>query len=66
MKKILIFTFLVFWSIRGSTQSCEPDSNGNYMYFVNLGIEEVPNNFSKSDFLELLNNRESLEQEITS
>jgi hypothetical protein len=36
------------------------------MYFVNLGIEEVPNNFSKSDFLELLNNRESLEQEITS
>jgi subtilisin family serine protease len=35
------------------------------MYFVNLGIEEVPNNFSKSDFLELLNNRESLEQEIT-
>jgi hypothetical protein len=65
MKNYWIIAFMVLWSFKGSTQPCEPDSNGNYMYFVNLGIEEVPNDFSKSDFLGLLKNRASLEQEIT-
>jgi subtilisin family serine protease len=64
MKNYWIIAFMVFWSIRGSTQTY-PDSEGYYMYYVNLNIAEVPNNFGKEDFLALLEkNRELLDAEI--
>lgn len=64
MKKILIFTFLVFWSIRGSTQTCYPNVDGYYMYYVNLNIAEVSQDFDKEDFLALVDNREVLTEKI--
>jgi hypothetical protein len=53
--KILLLIPLQFILYESYSQECHPNPDGYYMYYANLNIN-VENDFSKADFMNLLEN----------
>lgn len=49
-----IFLLIVIYSPQCFSQECFPDENGDYMYYVNINQEKVPDSFNKDDLLKLI------------
>ncbi len=57
---VLLLALFIFYNSSG--QICNPHPDGYYMYYANLNLDTVPNDFSKTDFMNLLNLSDSLSE----
>lgn len=65
MKELLIFyAFLIGFGQYSWAQKCYPDENGNYVYYLNLNLKTVPDDFNKEAFIELLSSSKNVDKQV--